>query len=43
LIAKEFIPPAYEAWRPGTTSTSLPFPIRFQAPKDCSKIPSQSS
>jgi hypothetical protein len=36
IYSKELIPPAYVAWRPGTTN---PIPTRFLAPIDCSKIP----
>jgi hypothetical protein len=34
IVSKESIPPAYVAWRPGTTTLFL-----FLAPIDCSKIP----
>jgi hypothetical protein len=36
IYSKELIPPAYVAWRPGTTN---PIPTRFLAPIDCYKIP----
>ncbi len=36
IDSKEWIPPAYVAWRAGTTTV---FPTRFPAPIDCLKIP----
>jgi hypothetical protein len=38
IDSQELIPPAYLAWRPGTTT---PITTRFLAPIDCSKIPAQ--